>query len=100
MPLRPFDACIDGLELRHQILKGTYVDQGRFWMRHRQIRRADSNSPRQDEQGRTPFERGPTDEALGFGPPGHRHESVLLDFTALLGQSVRSNAVETSTLSG
>src|ERR1700733_5755064 len=26
--------------LRHQILQGTYVDQGRFWMRHRQIRRA------------------------------------------------------------
>jgi hypothetical protein len=63
MPLRPFDACIDGLELRHQILKGTYVDQGRFRMRHRQIRRADSNSPRQDEQGRTPFEGGPIDEA-------------------------------------
>lgn len=27
--------------------------------------------------------------------PGHCHESVLLDFPALLGHSVRSNAVET-----
>lgn len=64
------------------------------------MRRAGSNPLRQEEQGRTPFEKGRTNEALGFGPPRHRHGSVLLDFTALPGQLVRNNVVKTSTLSG
>jgi hypothetical protein len=68
-------------------------------MRPREIRKAGSKSLRQEEQGRSSFE-GSIDEALAFDPPGHRHESVLLDFAILLGQSVCTNVVETDTLSG
>ncbi len=69
-------------------------------MRRLQIRESGGEVTETGGAGTLIFQGGSIDEALGLGPPGHRHESVLLDFIILLGQSVCSKVVETSTLSG